>query len=108
MFVLTNPSTGFIDWEFSGLVPSWVSDPTKFMVYEPSAPSEDTTIKEKRPMSEIWPPIFKKIVEEQVSEVCRDGELKVPEELVYVEQVRTHSNSWPAVPMNLYFSCGHI
>lgn len=58
------------------------------MVYEPSTPSEDMKIKEKKPTNEIWPPIFKKILEERVPEVYRDGELKVQEELAYVEQVR--------------------
>lgn len=81
----------FLDWEFADLVPSWVADPTRQVIYE--APihidvlSNSATIVEKRSLKEIWIPKFRAELEKRAPEVIVDKELEIPDVLKPLEQV---------------------
>ena len=93
VLVLSIPTLylAFLDWEFADLVPSWMADPTKHVIWEVptnvDAPPASATIVEKRSLKEIWIPMFRAELEKRAPEVIADKELEIPDTLKPIEQV---------------------
>lgn len=70
-----------LDWEFSGLYPGFIADPSKYLVWD-MGPEVTPEMAEQRPLAEIWRDKFMATLAKRAPEVER--EIVIPSELKHL------------------------
>ncbi|KZT43671.1 hypothetical protein SISSUDRAFT_1040153 [Sistotremastrum suecicum HHB10207 ss-3] len=70
-----------LDWEFSGLYPGFIADPSKYLVWD-MGPEVTPEMAEQRPLAEIWRNKFTTTLAKRAPEVER--EIVIPNELKHL------------------------